>query len=226
MACKTSPSKPSTNYRKMAPIGTIYSYPNNPRVARALIAAKYNGFTVDLVDVELGKTNTTKEYTSKFGTEVPAFESVDGFHLTGANAIAQYIASAKPGSTLCGSSLKEAALIQQWIALVDGELAPAQAAWLFPLLGWTKEDPQAKKKAIEDTKRVLKAINDYLLSHTYLAGEFVTLADITVAVGLLNFYRMVFDAKFRAEFKNVNRWFNTVVHAPEFADVLGEVTFA
>ncbi|KAJ3397010.1 1,2-dihydroxy-3-keto-5-methylthiopentene dioxygenase, partial [Chytriomyces hyalinus] len=135
-------------------VGKIYTYPNNPRVARALIAAKYNQLNVDIVNIELGKTNTSKEYLHKFPTgEVPAFEAIDGFCLTGTNAIAQYrtlcfresffrritdliifftftVASAKPGSPLMGTNVKEAALIQQFIAMVDTELTPAQAAWL------------------------------------------------------------------------------------------------
>ncbi|KAJ3054977.1 Elongation factor 1-beta, partial [Rhizoclosmatium hyalinum] len=132
-------------------------------------------------------------------------------------------ASAVPGSKLCGTSTKEAALIQQFIAVVDHELAPAQAAWLFPILGWTPKNPDATKKAIDDTKRVLTLLNTHLRDHTYLVGEDITLADITVSLTLLNFYRMVFDAKFRAAFKNVDRWFLTLVNQPEFVNVIGKV---
>ncbi|ORY50050.1 hypothetical protein BCR33DRAFT_757400 [Rhizoclosmatium globosum] len=34
---------------------------------------------------------------------------------------------------------------------------------------------------------------------------------------------MVFDAKFRAAFKNVDRWFLTLVNQPEFVNVIGKV---
>ncbi|TPX78270.1 acireductone dioxygenase [Chytriomyces confervae] len=208
-------------------VGKIYTYPNNPRVARALIAAKYNQLNVDIVNIELGKTNTSKEYLHKFPTgEVPAFEAIDGFCLTGTNAIAQYLASAKPGSPLMGTNVKEAALIQQFIAMVDTELTPAQAAWLFPILGWTKNDAEATKKAIQETKRVMNVLNTHLLEHTYLVSERVTLADISAVLTLLNFYRLVFDASFRAEYKNVTRWFLTCVNQPEFAAVLGAVKLA
>ncbi|KAI9335090.1 ARD/ARD' family-domain-containing protein [Obelidium mucronatum] len=213
-----------TEYKtQLNSVGKIWTYPNNPRVAKALVAAQYNKLHVEIGHVDVGKTNATEEYLFKFGGQVPAFETLDGFTLTGANAIAQYIASATPGSQLCGNSTKEAARIQQFISLVDYDLAPAQAAWLFPILGWTPKDADATKKAIEDTKRVLKALNEHLRDHTYLVNEAVTLADITVALTLLNFYRMVFDEKFRAEFKNVNRWFLTCVNQPEFIAVIGKV---
>ncbi|KAJ3294160.1 1,2-dihydroxy-3-keto-5-methylthiopentene dioxygenase [Rhizoclosmatium sp. JEL0117] len=210
--------------QQLKSVGKIHTYPNNPRVAKALVAAEFNKVHVEVVEIEVGKTNTSEEYLYKFPTgDIPAFETLDGFYLTGGNAIAQYIASAVPGSKLCGTSTKEAALIQQFMAVVDHELAPAQAAWLFPILGWTPKNPDATKKAIDDTKRVLTLLNTHLRDHTYLVGEDITLADITVSLTLLNFYRMVFDAKFRAAFKNVDRWFLTLVNQPEFVNVIGKV---
>ncbi|KAI9330621.1 hypothetical protein BDR26DRAFT_899720 [Obelidium mucronatum] len=191
----------------MAPIGKIHSYPNNPRVAKALIAAKYNGIEVEVVPVEMGKSNKTPEFLKKFPLgKVPAFEANDGFTLYESNAIAFYVAAYKQGTQLLGASPKESALIQQFIGVADNELAPAAATWLFPILGWMPNNEENTKKAKED----------HLLNHTYLVGESITLADITVATSLLNFYRMVFDPAFRASFKNVNRWFITLVNQPEF----------
>ena len=46
------------------------------------------------------------------------------------------VASYKEGTKLLGANKKEAALIQQFIALADNELIPAQATWIFPILGW------------------------------------------------------------------------------------------
>ncbi|KAJ3024246.1 UNVERIFIED_CONTAM: 1,2-dihydroxy-3-keto-5-methylthiopentene dioxygenase, partial [Siphonaria sp. JEL0065] len=64
-------------------IGKIWTYPNNPRVAKALIAAQYNKLHVEIGEIELGKTNESDEYLFKFGGHVPAFEAIDGFYLTG-----------------------------------------------------------------------------------------------------------------------------------------------
>ncbi|KAI8614213.1 glutathione S-transferase [Chytriomyces sp. MP71] len=213
--------------KELNSVGKIYTYPNNPRTARALIAARYNGQHIEIVPVEPSVTNATREYLHKFPLgDIPAFEAIDGFTVTGANAIAQYVASAKVGSPLMGGNVKEAARVQQFVALVDGELAPAQAAWLFPLLGWIQKDETATKKAILDTKRVMTALNEHLRHNTYLVGQAVTLADITAVVVLLNFYRMVFDEQFRNEFKSVTRWFLTCVNQEEFKDVLGDVILA
>ncbi|KAI8620697.1 hypothetical protein BC830DRAFT_1097723 [Chytriomyces sp. MP71] len=205
----------------MAPIGVN---PNNPRVAKALIAAKYNGIEVEVVPVEMGKSNKTPEFLKKFPLgKVPAFESNDGFTLYESNAIAFYVAAYKQGTELLGASPKESAKIQQFIGIADNEITPAAATWLFPILGWMPNNEQNTNKAKEDIKKVLAALNEHLLHHTYLVGETITLADITVVTALLNFYRIVFDAAFRASFKNVNRWFLTCVNQQQFKDVLGEV---
>ncbi|KAJ3328575.1 threalose-6-phosphate phosphatase [Blyttiomyces sp. JEL0837] len=191
---------------------------------QALIAAKYNGIEVETADVEMGVTNKTPEFLKKFPLgKVPAFENGSGFTLYESNAIAYYVASYKADSKLLGANKEEAARIQQFIALADNELVPAQATWIFPLLGWIPNYEQNTKKAIEDTKKVLNALDQHLLHHTFLVGEVVTLADISVVTALLNFYRLVFEPTFRAPYKNVNRWFTTCINQPFFKEVLGEV---
>ena len=75
----------------MVAFGKVYTYPNNPRVHKASIAAKYNGLTLEQVAVEMGKTNKTSEFLGKFPMgKVPAFESADGKTLFESNAIAYY----------------------------------------------------------------------------------------------------------------------------------------
>lgn len=72
-------------------------------------------------------------------------------------------------------------------------------------------------------KTALSILNSHLLTHTYLVGERITLADIIVACNLLNPYKYVLDPDYRKPFGNVNRWFNTLINQPEFKAVLGEV---
>lgn len=79
------------------------------------------------------------------------------------------------------------------------------------------------ERAKEDIKLALNILNTYLLPRTFLVGERVTLADITVACTLLKLYVHVLDPNFRKPYGNVNRWFTTVVNQPQFKAVLGEV---
>lgn len=77
--------------------------------------------------------------------------------------------------------------------------------------------------AKNEVKSMLKLLNDYLLTRTYLVGDSVTLADIAVCVALLPLYKHVLDASARDGYVNVTRYFNTLIHQKEFASVLGEV---
>ena len=109
----------------------------------------------------------------------------------------------------------------QWIYLADNEFSPIAAAWLYPILGYSTNDFAALAKAKENAKRVLKVLDDHFLNCTFLVGDAVTLADISLACNLSMFYKMVFDPEFRASFKNVTRWFLTCVNQPHFLTVMG-----
>ncbi|KAG0042372.1 Elongation factor 1-gamma 1 [Linnemannia elongata] len=73
-------------------VGTIYSYPQNPRVFKALVVAKYNGLEVKVDDkFVMGTTNKTDAWIAKFGaSQVPAFEGTDGTVIIESGAIAYY----------------------------------------------------------------------------------------------------------------------------------------
>lgn len=61
--------------------GTLYTYPDNFRAYKALIAAKYSGASVKTdPKFVFGETNKAKQFLSKFPFgKVPAFEGSDGF---------------------------------------------------------------------------------------------------------------------------------------------------
>ena len=75
--------------------GTLYTYPENWRAFKALIAAQYSGAQVRVLSApphfHFGQTNRTPEFLRKFPAgKVPAFEGDDGFCVFESNAIAYY----------------------------------------------------------------------------------------------------------------------------------------
>jgi len=54
----------------------IYTYPNNPRVWKALIAGKYAGVEIETPAFEMGKDNKTPEFLSKFPVGKVDFRAV------------------------------------------------------------------------------------------------------------------------------------------------------
>merc|ERR1719201_1035611 len=181
---------------------TLYTYPDNFRAQKALIAAKYSG-----AQLALGK--------------VPAFEGSDGTLLTESNAIAYYVANDELRG---GSDASARAQVVQWMAMADNEILPAACTWVFPTMGIMQFNKNTTERAKEDVKAALKSLNDHLLTRTFLVGERLSLADIAVATTMLSLYKQVLDPAFRKPFVNVTRWFTTVVNQPNAKAVLGQVT--
>lgn len=199
---------------------TLYTYPENFRAYKALIAAQYSGGNVKVdPGFVFGETNKSDAFLKKFPLgKVPAFETDDGQYLTESNAIAYYVAN----NQLRGQSDLEKAQVLQWLGFADSEILPASHTWVFPCLGIMQFNKQSTERAKEDVKSALHALNTHLLPRTYLVGERITLADIGVACTLLQLYQYVLDTSFRKPYQNANRWFTTVVNQPQFKAVIGE----
>ena len=104
------------------------------------------------------------------------------------NAIARYVSNE---SLLGGANAINQALVQQYIEFADNEILPSACTWTYPTLGFKQYNKQDTEKAIFQIKRCLAYLNDVLLSKTYLVGERITLADISLAVNLLTLYVQV-----------------------------------
>jgi len=203
--------------------GTLYTYPDNFRAYKALIAAEYSGVKIKVAsqppEFVLGQTNKTDEFLAKFPMgKVPAFSSSEGKNISESNAIAYYLANEQ----LRGKSIEDQAFVHQWISFAENEILPPTCTWVFPCMGIVPFNKTATAKAKEALKRALSALNSHLLFQTYLVGERVTLADICVMSNLLLAYKWVLDPEFRAGFNNVTRWFVTMVNQEEVKKVIGD----
>merc|ERR1712106_496098 len=203
--------------------GTLFTYPDNFRAQKALIAAKYSGAQLTVAkDFVFGETNKTPDFLKKFPLgKVPAFEGSDGVILTESNAIAYYVANEELRG---GSDAAARAQVVQWMCMADNEILPASCTWVFPTMGIMQFNKNATERAKEDIKAALQTLNDHLLTRTFLVGERLTLADIAVACTLLNLYKQVLDPSFRKPFLNVTRWFTTVINQPNAKSVLRSFT--
>ncbi|KAL4677858.1 hypothetical protein H8959_020532 [Pygathrix nigripes] len=184
--------------------GTLYTYPENWRAFKALIAAQYSGAQVRVLSApphfHFGQTNRTPEFLRKFPAgKVPAFEGDDGFCVFESNAIAYYVSNEE----LRGM--------------------PPASTWVFPTLGIMHHNKQATENAKEEVRRILGLLDAHLKTRTFLVGERVTLTDITVVCTLLWLYKQVLEPSFHQAFPNTNRWFLTCINQPQFRAVLGEV---
>lgn len=201
--------------------GILYTYPGSFRANKILITAEYSGvnITVD-PNFEYGKTNTSDEFLRKFPLgKVPAFEASDRC-LNESNAIALYLSNEALAG---GNNSSNRAAVTEYISFSDNEILPSACTWVYPTLGFKQYNKQDTEKAQDHIKKCLTKLNNDLKTKTFLVGERITLADITLCTSLVMLYVQVMDPKFREPFQNVNRWFVTCINQSNFKKILGEV---
>ena len=104
------------------------------------------------------------------------------------DAIAQYVSN---DSLLGGNNAASRAAVREYISFTESEIIPSACTWVFPTLGFTQENKQETEKAMDHLKSCLAKLNDDLLTKTYLVGERITLADITLTTALVMLYVQV-----------------------------------
>ncbi|KAG2460439.1 EF1G factor, partial [Polypterus senegalus] len=148
----------------------------------------------------------------------PCYKTVDEFAI--GSLMDDYLVASE---ALRGSTKEAAAQVLQWVSFADSEIVPPASTWVFPTLGIMQYNKQATEHAKEEVRKVLSVLNEHLHTRTFLVGERLTLADITVVCSLLWLYKQVLEPSFRQSFLNTNRWFITCINQPQFKAVLGEV---
>eukprot|EP00475_Leptophrys_vorax_P037004 TRINITY_DN63281_c0_g3_i1.p1 TRINITY_DN63281_c0_g3~~TRINITY_DN63281_c0_g3_i1.p1 ORF type:complete len:455 (+),score=147.70 TRINITY_DN63281_c0_g3_i1:61-1425(+) len=203
---------------------TIYTYPNNPRVHKALIVAAYGGVDVEIAeDFQMGVTNKTPEFLAKHpGGKVPVLDTPQG-PVFESNAIARYIARLSPQSNLLGKCFYSQSVVDQWVDYLSFELAPPASIIVSPILGYGKPDAAGLAKAREAIDTQLAILDKHLVSNTFIVGNYITLADIVGYSTLTNLFKLALNPT--KAYPRVARWFSTLVHQPEFKGVIGDFKY-
>ncbi|XP_063692004.1 elongation factor 1-gamma-like [Bolinopsis microptera] len=201
--------------------GTLYCYPNSSRAQLIQISAQYGGSDVKLAsDFEFGVTNKSPAFTAKFPFgQVPAFESSAGC-LNDTMAIASFVG----GCDLRGGDEITRATITQFMNMAETKLFPAACQVLYPCWGLMPNNKNVVNKGHENIKNFMTVLDQHLLNRTYLVGESVTLADLSLAVYMRDLYTMILDENRRNSYVNVTRWFTTIMNQDEVTRVLGQTT--
>ena len=155
--------------------------------------------------------------------KVPFFESDDKkVSFFEANAIAYYLTN----DQFRGVSVEDRTRVYQWLSYAGTQVESAVTSWVYAALGLVDSTPAYVARAKEELKKVFKFLDDALKTRTFLVGERLSLADVSVACHLLLAFEYVADEAFRQPFGNVARWYLTVVNQPQFKTVSGEAKLA
>jgi len=163
--------------------GKVYSYPENFRALKILIAAKYGGHDVQIdPEFEFGSSNLSQAFLAKFPLgKVPSVELSSGKLLDESNSAAWLLA---PAALTGGDDRDAQSSVLRWVCLAETEVTPAACSWLYPLLGLLPPSP-TMDRGRRDLLSFLAFLNQELRLKTWLVGERITLADICLASSLV-----------------------------------------
>ncbi|KAJ4145767.1 hypothetical protein LMH87_004603 [Akanthomyces muscarius] len=203
--------------------GTLFASEGNPRSIAIKAVAKANGLDVKVTTVDLSVARTPEHLTGSPIGRVPAFVGEDGFTLHEAVAIAIYFTSQNEKTTLLGKTKQDYASILKWMSYFNTDLLNALAGQYLPLLGRATYNKQAVNDAAKESEKTVAVVEKYLLEHTYLVGDRLTLADLFSAGIISRGFEFFYDTKWRQAHPATTRWYETIVNQPIYSDIVGKV---
>ena len=199
-------------------------YTNNPAntfVQSAVAMADLAGFHLEIVimteEARKDKAFAAKHLTGKF----PLLELDDGNVLFESSAIAQFFA--RQGKGLYGADIFEEAQCDQWIGFAQTNIWPSLYPVIGPVFGFSVASPGDFNAGISKLKSQAKIINTHLNGKSFLVGDNVTVADVTLAFSLLIPFQTVLDAGFRKGMPNLAAWFERVINLPSCVKAAGYI---
>lgn len=185
----------------------LFAHPDKDSTKKIFLAAAYSG-----LDIDLPKGGGADD------GRITVLETDQGCIFT-TGAIVRYISRMRRDLGLYGHTLLESGSVDSWYEFCTHELE-------VPLGAWCMQDAvpaNVVEKATSDVRKALTVINNHLLHYTYMAGDQITLADISVCCVIHTGMKKVLSSAFMSEFGNLKRWFNLCMAQAEFQKILGKV---
>lgn len=135
-----------------------------------------------------------------------------------------YLATSAGQSQLSGVTAGDQAAVLQWLLYSGGDLRQSVGGWVVPTLELCEGANQGTvNRSKAELLGRLAALDQFLVTRTFLVGERISLADIGMAVTLLPAFTQVLDEAFRTSHRHLTRWFNTIIHQELVVKVVGAV---
>lgn len=97
-------------------------------------------------------------------------------------------------------------------------VSPSSISQISPLL-------QIHNTLIESQTRALNTLEAHLSTRTFVVGERITLADLTIASAVFRAVSLTVDAAARLKLVNTIRHLETIVNQPKLKDIFGETVY-
>lgn len=199
----------------------LYGFPMSPNSRRAQLTLEEIGVAYEYVAVDLASgAHKGPEYLAinPFG-RVPTL--VDGdFTLWESHAILEYLAAKHPEAGLGPKTPVERGEISRWMFLNAAHFGPANAAIFAHTIRLPEDQriPKLAENGRAEATRIFGVLDAALAGKTFLVGERVTLADLSIAPAAAFAPMLGLDL---STYPNVTAWIERLKSRPSFKKVMG-----
>ena len=169
----------------------LLMHPASPNVRAVLVTAAHVDIPLEceLVDAMVGEQSLPKYLAINPNGLFPVLVDED-FVLWETVPIMQYIAAKRPGNALWPPDERRRADICRWQCWSLAHWSPALRVYIFEnyfkkLKGMGEPNPEAIRSGEPNFHRFARVLNDQLKRTTYVAGDALTLADLSAASYLM-----------------------------------------
>jgi elongation factor 1-gamma len=199
-------------------------YPHgNGRAAKVLIAAEIAGIALEHKNIEYENLKTPEFLAVNPFGRVPTLETPEG-PIFESFAILRYIA--RKSNTLFGKNAWEQAQIENWLNLSLSELDPFVINYVCSVIGYVPLTKDRFNQITKTLKDWAKSFDEHLNGKSFIVGDSLSIADVSVASYFFWLFRLLFEEKNRAQLPNVLKWYESVSALPQFQSVLGKTWYA
>ena len=151
------------------------------------------------------------------GSSFSSLEVSAGVHIKDVHSIMIYLSR---GSKDLYNN-KNISQIDSWLEIIDSQFKPAIAAWASPYLGVAEYNEAVDKNVSKDVKTMIKDLDACLKKTSFLCGDSISLADISMGCELVIPFSILIDENTRKGMKSIVEWLQRLFQVPCFEKYWG-----
>ncbi|XP_011691910.1 PREDICTED: glutathione S-transferase 1-1-like [Wasmannia auropunctata] len=198
----------------------LYYYSPSPPCRAVLLVAEAIGLEMELISLNvMAGEHLTPEYEELNPQKTIPFLIDDDLKLSESRAILAYLADQYgPDETLYPRSPEARALVNQRLYFDLGSLFANIFDYYMPVL--RKQVDTYDPELYEKLKEAFQVMNNFLEGQDYVAGDNLTIADLSLTASVTTAEAFGFDLE---EYKNVSDWLERIkTSAPGYEKANGE----